>query len=93
MAFCLCGPAEGVFEPVRQAQPRLQKQPQPKKKKVRRASVKKPDTRALQAQAEADMKHHENDARLRQFQQMQQAQQRAYRQRMQSQQGAQAADQ
>ena len=87
LALYVCGDVAWAIAPRKTPQHKQQ----PKKKKGHRTSAKKPDARTLQAKAEADMKRHENDARLRQFQQMQQAQQRGYQQRMQSRQGAQSA--
>ena len=88
LALYVCGDAAWAIAPQKTPQTKQQ----PKKKKGHRSSAKKPDARTQQAKAEAEVKRHENDARLRQFQQMQQAQQRGYQQRMQSQQGAQPAD-
>lgn len=81
---CMCVPYASAFEPLK---PQSKRYSQPKKKKkVSKTSAKTPDVRALQAQAEADQKHHMNETRYRQFRQMQQAQQRAYQQRLLTQQ-------
>jgi hypothetical protein len=88
--LCICSAVASSFEPLRQAQPKQHSQQ--KKKKFRTRAVKKPDASNLQAQAEANIKHNQNEMHLRQFQQMQQAQQRGYQQQIQSQQGDQSTN-